>query len=65
MQSKQNVSSIVTDFLILGSGVAGLQAALDLAQGGQVLILNKGKGPQGSSPYAQGGVAVALGGPKD
>jgi L-aspartate oxidase len=65
MPLKQKASSIVTDFLVLGSGVAGLQAALDLAQDGQVLILNKGKGPQGSSPYAQGGVAVAMGGLKD
>jgi L-aspartate oxidase len=62
---KRRLSTIATDFLVLGSGVAGLQAALDLAQGGQVLILNKGKGPQGSSPYAQGGIAVAMGGPKD
>ena len=62
---KRRASTIVTDFLVLGSGVAGLQAALNLAQGGQVLILNKGKGPQGSSPYAQGGVAVAMGGQKD
>jgi L-aspartate oxidase len=62
---KHKASSIVTDFLVLGSGVAGLQAALDLALDRQVLILNKGSGLQGSSPYAQGGVAVAMGGMKD
>jgi len=62
---KRISSGIKTDFLVLGSGVAGLQAALELARGGQVTILNKGKERQGSSQYAQGGIAVAVGGSLD
>lgn len=49
-----------TDFLILGAGVAGIRAALELCQEGRVLMVAKG-GPQDSNSfYAQGGVAVAL-----
>jgi L-aspartate oxidase len=50
----------VTDFLVIGSGVAGLRAALELSRHGRVLILTKGSPLQSSSIYAQGGVAVAL-----
>jgi len=49
------------DVLIVGSGVAGLAAALHAA-GRSVTILSKTSfAGGGSSPYAQGGVAVALG----
>jgi L-aspartate oxidase len=47
------------DFLVIGSGVAGLRAAIGLSRVGQVLILTKGSPAEGSSIYAQGGVAVA------
>lgn len=45
---------------MIGSGVAGLRAALELSQYGRVLILTKGHPLESSSSYAQGGVAVAL-----
>ncbi len=45
---------------MIGSGVAGLRAALELSRHGQVLILTKGSPLESSSIYAQGGVAVAL-----
>lgn len=48
------------DFLVVGSGVAGLQAALDLSRYGRVLILTKGTPLESNSVHAQGGVAVAL-----
>jgi L-aspartate oxidase len=48
------------DFLVIGSGVAGLRAALELSREGQVVILTKGHPLQSNSIYAQGGVAVAL-----
>lgn len=48
------------DFLVIGSGVAGLRAALELSCEGQVLILTKGHPLESNSSYAQGGVAVAL-----
>lgn len=49
-----------TDFLVIGSGVAGLQAALEASRGGRVLVITKGPVLESSSGYAQGGVAVAL-----
>ncbi len=49
-----------TDFLILGSGVAGLRAAIALGTGGTVTVVSKGQLLEGSSMYAQGGIAVAL-----
>jgi L-aspartate oxidase len=49
-----------TDFLVIGSGVAGLRAAIELARHGRVLVLTKGHPLESSSIYAQGGVAVAL-----
>lgn len=54
-------STMQADFLVLGGGVAGFQAALKLAEEGSVLVVNKGKALVGSSQYAQGGVAAALG----
>ncbi len=48
------------DFLIIGGGVAGLRAALELAPHGSVLVLTKDMPTESASGYAQGGVAVAL-----
>jgi L-aspartate oxidase len=45
------------DFLVVGGGVAGLQAAIRASAHGTVLVATKG---QGCSPLAQGGLAVAL-----
>ena len=49
-----------TDFLVVGAGVAGLRAAIGLAEAGQVLVVAKDSLQESSSAYAQGGVAVAL-----
>ncbi len=48
------------DFLVIGSGVAGLRAALELSRAGRVIMLTKGHPLQSTSIFAQGGVAVAL-----
>jgi L-aspartate oxidase len=48
------------DFLVIGSGVAGLRAALELSRAGRVVMLTKGHPLQSNSIFAQGGVAVAL-----
>lgn len=48
------------DFLVIGAGVAGLRAAIDLAAGGRVLVVAKESLRESSSEYAQGGIAVAL-----
>ncbi len=49
------------DFLVVGAGVAGLRAAIELAPAGSVLVVAKDSLHESSSEYAQGGIAVALG----
>src|SRR5512146_3502221 len=49
------------DFLVIGAGVAGLRAAIELADAGSVLVVAKDTLRESSSEYAQGGIAVALG----
>jgi L-aspartate oxidase len=48
------------DFLVIGAGVAGLRAAIELAEEGTVLVVAKESLRESSSEYAQGGIAVAL-----
>ncbi len=45
------------DFLVIGSGIAGLSFALEAARHGSVAIVTKGPLPEGSTSYAQGGIA--------
>ena len=49
-----------SDFLIAGSGVAGLSAALEAAEANTVILLNKSNRKESSSYWAQGGVAAVL-----
>jgi L-aspartate oxidase len=46
-----------TDVLVIGSGIAGLRAALSLPAGLQVLVISKDALPESNSRYAQGGIA--------
>ena len=48
------------DVLIIGSGAAGLTAALTLAETKKVLVLAKGALNSGSTAWAQGGIAAVL-----
>ncbi|HET6674617.1 MAG TPA: L-aspartate oxidase [Nitrospiraceae bacterium] len=57
---RPSADRIETDFLVIGSGVAGLRAAIELSKAGRVLMLTKGHPYESSSMFAQGGVAVAL-----
>jgi len=50
-----------TDFVIVGSGIAGLRAAIALASAGRVLILTKADPSESNTGYAQGGIAAAFG----
>jgi len=50
----------VVDFLIIGSGVAGLRAAIELAPHGNVLVVTKDRPSESSTEYAQGGIAVVM-----
>lgn len=49
------------DFIVLGGGIAGMRAAIELARDGQVLVLTKDNLYESSTEYAQGGIAAALG----
>jgi L-aspartate oxidase len=49
-----------TDFLVIGAGVAGLRAAIELAPAGRVLVLAKREIADSNTQYAQGGIAAAL-----
>jgi L-aspartate oxidase len=53
--------ALLTDFIVIGSGVAGLRASVALAEaGGRVTVLTKDKARESNTEYAQGGVAVVL-----
>jgi L-aspartate oxidase len=56
---------IVVDFLVIGGGIAGLRAAAGLAGTGSVLVVTKESATESNTAYAQGGIAVALGGVED
>src|SRR5882757_2527042 len=49
-----------SDVLIIGSGAAGLTAALNLADQFKVIVLAKGGLNEGSTAWAQGGIAAVL-----
>ena len=49
-----------TDFIVIGAGVAGLRAAIELAATGNVICLAKREVAESNTQYAQGGIAVAL-----
>src|SRR5580692_6571360 len=53
------------DFLVMGAGVAGLRAAVELAQHGEVLVVTKESLGESNTHYAQGGIAVAMEGEQD
>ena len=53
------------DYLIIGSGIAGLYAALLARQHGSVCVLTKGSIDECNTKYAQGGIAAAIGSDDD
>jgi L-aspartate oxidase len=48
------------DYIVVGSGVAGLRAAIELSDAGSVLVLAKSDLSDSATSWAQGGIAVAL-----
>ncbi len=53
--------ALETDFIVIGSGIAGLRAAIELSRhGAHVTVLTKDRTDESNTEYAQGGIAVAL-----
>jgi L-aspartate oxidase len=48
------------DYAVVGSGIAGLRAAIELSSAGSVLVLAKSNLSDSATAWAQGGIAVAL-----
>jgi L-aspartate oxidase len=56
----------LTDFVVVGAGIAGLRAAIGLAsEGARVLVVTKEALGESNTHYAQGGIAVAMSGAED
>lgn len=49
-----------TDFLIIGSGIAGLSYALKVAAHGKVMMMTKASEDESNTKYAQGGIAAVM-----
>lgn len=52
---------MTADFLVIGTGIAGLSFALQAARHGSVLVITKGKAEESNTAWAQGGIASVLG----
>src|ERR1700739_4291137 len=57
--------TVTVDYLVIGAGVAGLRAAVELAGHGEVLVVTKESLGESNTYYAQGGIAVAREGDED
>ncbi len=55
----RRISHVLTDVLVIGSGVAGMRAAIEAALFGEVILLCKDEFGQSATRYAQGGIAAA------
>ncbi|MBT4674037.1 MAG: L-aspartate oxidase [Rhodospirillaceae bacterium] len=60
MAEKATIANYVTDVAIIGSGAAGLTAALQLDPKTRVTVLSKGGLESGSTEWAQGGIAAVI-----
>ena len=56
----KRISHVFTDVLIVGSGIAGLRAALEISPPLQTIVVSKDVLSQSNSAYAQGGIAGVL-----
>ncbi len=56
---------MLPQWIVIGAGIAGLRAALTLASAAEVTLITKEVASESNTHYAQGGIAVAMGGPLD
>lgn len=56
-----DVETVKVDFLVVGTGIAGLSYALEAAEHGSVLLVTKDSPQECNTNYAQGGVCAVLG----
>ncbi len=52
--------ALTCDFLVLGSGIAGLTFALEASKHGDVIVVTKRAADESNTKYAQGGIAAVL-----
>ena len=57
----ENAQNIESDFLIIGSGIAGLSFALKVAEAGSVVLVTKKAAMESNTNLAQGGIASVFG----
>ncbi|MFW6006980.1 MAG: L-aspartate oxidase [Bacillota bacterium] len=57
---KNKIIEVKTDYLIIGTGIAGLYTALNLCKTGEVTLITKDKIKESNTQYAQGGIAAVL-----
>lgn len=60
MKLNEKIKIINTDFLVIGTGIAGLYTALKLSTLGKVIILTKEQLEDSNTQFAQGGIAAVL-----
>lgn len=58
MKENESIIFAEQDFLVIGSGIAGLYSALKLSSLGKVLLITKEKLRESNTEYAQGGIAA-------
>jgi L-aspartate oxidase len=61
MTATKREPDLRADFVVVGSGIAGLRAALALGGAGSVALLTKSESSEGNTGWAQGGIAAAVG----
>src|SRR5581483_9004040 len=58
--SPKRTPHLFTDILVIGAGIAGLRAALEVPSDLDVLVVTKDRLQESNSAYAQGGIAGVL-----
>ena len=58
--ASRRLPHVFTDVLVIGAGAAGLRAAIEAAQFGQVILITKGASLESNTYYAQGGLAAVM-----